>query len=250
MKYFNLLPENDCEFFVQKLFNLQDYWIGRTKETTKGGLFTIGMASYLDGSEFDNDSEDLKKYNKVLRDNFSPLYKIVEEFLSKEYRCDVRLTDKNAPLPGFHIYLPNDAFLLKNYYPQAHADIQYKYIFKDKGIAPEEIISCTLSLIVPPTGSGLEIWENLFDLSPSEVDHIDFGKQDMFDAYNPHTNFQRNLSRTLSTSPDFVEYSNGGLIVHDGLQFHRPIIKTSVGSPRITMQIHGVRFGNEIELFW
>jgi len=250
LRYSKLLAKEDCDFFVEKLFGLQKHWIKRTTEVSSGGLYTLGMASYLDGSTFDKSIDKIAEQNKVLKENFSPLFKIVRDLLSHIYGCKTYLgseSNEYVTLPGFHIYLPTDAFKLKNYYPYPHIDAQYKYIFDGKGICPEQVVACTTSLRVPPKDSGLEVWTNSLPISPDELDDVDSSERSVWD---PKTNTQRNFCEALSTGPDFVEYSDGGIAVHDGLQFHRPVIMTTDDCPRITLQMHGIKLNDGIQLFW
>ena len=115
-----------------------------------------------------------------------------------------------AALPGFHIHLPHPTFAAD--VASVHRDLQFMKVFPQHTFEPDQVITFTLPLSLPP-GSGLKVWEG------------------------------ENVS--------LHRYRLGQMVVHDGLCQHQAILHPEPSAtPRIMLQGHGVCLNDELLLYW
>lgn len=243
--YIPVLTSKECEVYLKKIYSLKSNWIGRNKDLP---FYTLGMAAYLDGPT--NEYFNLEKrtiYNRVLNDNFSELYNTLKHKLSIFLRTPCELYDKSS-IPGFHIYmnhlgLKDSKFV---HQPTPHLDIQFKYVFPEKGIKQEDFISFTLCLSCPE-GCGLNIWEPEIQLPEDVLDGL---TEKSFIDCGPYNPLSQYLAQSIYKKPTlFIPYKIGGMAIHNGVFYHYPVLMATK-IPRITLQGHGVKKDGKFLLFW
>jgi hypothetical protein len=210
----DLLDERECTELTSRVMQLSAHWRRRNPHTP---FFTLGLASYIDGVEGDRPYRDealRKENNALIGENFAPLLATVAEALGTYFGMPVELA-RHAAWPGFHVFLPHPVFSLP--VASVHRDLQYLQAFPDRDPGQGDVFSFTLP-VSTPSGSGLNLWPGC---------------------------------QSASGTPEFVPYSNGQLLVHDGLSVHQAVLQSSGEVPRITLQGHGIKTNNEfIELYW
>jgi hypothetical protein len=148
-----ILDEASSEECVLQVLLLRRYWQSRY---AKAPFFTLGLASYLDchlGACAYRDRTLRHSNNELLMTHFGPLLTLMAEALGDHVGHPAHLAVEDAAVPGFHIYMPDQAFALP--VASVHQDYQYRSVFPE--ITPEQTISFTLA-ISAPQGSGLNIW--------------------------------------------------------------------------------------------
>ena len=211
-----ILTPQSCEFWTKQVFLAQKHWTRRHPNTP---FFTLGMAAYLDGKQANNKDASTALYrqrilrdasNNLLQAQFSPLYQQLCQRMSEIFGMPALLIPTQAALPGFHIHLPHPAFAED--VASIHRDLQFHQVFPNTSFEPEEVITFTLPISLPPD-SGLNLW-----------------RED-----------QKN----------FYPYKLGQVVIHSGLLTHQAVLRCAgTVPPRIALQGHGVIRGPELALYW
>ncbi|MEQ9006804.1 MAG: hypothetical protein RLP12_02895, partial [Ekhidna sp.] len=161
-KTLSVLDEAECQKWSQQVMDLKHVGIHRQKGLH--GFWTLGRASYLDGTSAHGDGIS---ENEVIAQNFGPLLSQVTEVLEKELGRSA-YTCRDFALPGFHIYQGNEVFPTGLAYGgSVHLDkphIQAEFKFEI-----EDVISFTLPLRLPEKGAGLNYWDAIPDFLVDEV---------------------------------------------------------------------------------
>lgn len=224
-----VLSPAEADGIVQQLFRLRSHWIMRNLYAP---FYTLGAASYMDaiGATAWRYKAWTPDQNKVLRENFAPLYdrvlRAIEQWTGEraQYAADLAL-------PGFHIYLSSPLF--EKPIASIHFDSQFNLHQWPTDADLENPISFTLSVALPKTGGGLITW----DLPKSEV----AGKT-----------INQVAAMTRAHASEFHPYAVGHIAAHSGNLLHRaaPSRELSADDMRITLQGHGVRVNGTWQLYW
>lgn len=192
-----ILSRRECIYFTKKIKKHFLFWKNRNLV-----LSTLGIASYLDGNNFEYYKKQYLKSNKFLKENYGDLYKIILKYFQSKVSNGINVKYKFA-LPGFHIFKCNQIFSLP--VASKHIDLQFQKLkFNNiKNIDFENTLSFTLCLELPKSGGGLYIYEN--------------GKQK-------------------------VNYKRGYIVCHHGKTPHMiaPSTYTTDNEYRISLQGHGI----------
>ena len=216
LEQFDVLAPEACAHWAQQVMALRRQWTARHARLP---FYTLGLAAYLDAVS-DGSSRGLppsyhstvlrQHNNQVLSQHFEALLDINRRALSQHLQRPARYVPTQAALPGFHIHLPHPAFAAE--VASVHRDLQFMKVFPQQDFQPDQVITFTLPLSLPP-GSGLQIWD-------------DAG---------------------ASVHP----YQLGQMVVHDGLHQHQAVLHpTPSDVPRIMLQGHGVLLHDELLLYW
>jgi hypothetical protein len=211
-----VLTPQSCEYWTNQVFLAQEHWTRRHPHTP---FFTFGMAAYLDDKEANHQAASTSLYrqrilrdhsNSLLQSKFAPLYKELCLRMSETFGMAAHLIPSQAALPGFHIHLPHPAFAED--VASIHRDLQFHRVFPDTSFTPDQVITFTLPISLPPD-SGLNLWQD---------DH----------KY-------------------FYPYKPGQMVIHSGLQTHQAVLRCAgTVPPRIALQGHGVLRDQELALYW
>ena len=208
-----LLNPNECDEVVDKIYELEKYWIKRSPVQ-----YTLGLAAYMDCGLETRDyfnTTKLENNNVLLKACFNHLYDQVIFFLGDLLGTRVCLYDK-AAYPGFHIYPPSSIWSGVNL-AAIHKDIQFKDVFPEEKCTKQNLTTFTLSLKLPEeeSPSGVNFWPN--------------GKKE---------------------KKEFIRYQEGHIAVHNGLTTHQAVIGSCLKRPRMTLQGHGFTSKGETLLYW
>jgi hypothetical protein len=242
---FQMLNQEECDSYLDKIHSLKNHWIQRSAK--KLPFFTLGMAAYQDRKGEYHNLKKRARYNKILHENFSELYGKLIPTLSKILKAPVEIYDK-VSIPGFHIYMPHKELKDSKSVHQStpHLDTQFRVVFKEKGIKPEDFVSFTLALQCSKK-SGLNLWEPKIKLPKNVLDEV---TEDTFGFYFGTSKLSRYIEQAMFEKPTtFLKYKPGSLAVHQGIYFHYPVLGTGL-VPRITLQGHGVKKKGKFLLFW
>lgn len=214
-----VMDEAGCEDWVLAVLLQERHWCRRHPEVP---FHTLGLAAYLDAGALAGQgyhrAEVRERNNALLALHFRPLLDLVAASLRPLLGAPARLAGTEAALPGFHIYLPHPA--LGGPVASVHRDLQYRDAFPAAAPGPGDVFSFTLPLC-NPAGSGLSVWPGVTD---------------------PRAG--------AAAAPEFHPYRPGEIVVHDGLGIHQAVLCCDQGSPRISLQGHGLRVGGEFLLYW
>lgn len=222
-----LMTATDCQDLVRRVLALEEYWTPRSQS----GFYSLGAASYLDAR--DNHALYLataRRTNGLLASRFADLYArligFFEDFLGEPVEIDA-----THAAPGFHVFvLQARSGGGDNAALRAHFDLQWMLAYP--GMVPDATLSFTLLIAEPGAGASLAVWNLRYQDPQSHVR----SSQDYAAAHPPQT----------------VAYAPGMLVLHDGLILHA-IGRLTAGARRghrITLQGHGVRFGQRWLLYW
>ncbi|HEY9724033.1 MAG TPA: hypothetical protein V6D47_18670 [Oscillatoriaceae cyanobacterium] len=220
-----LLSEADCAAACAQVHALQPYWVARHPEAP---FYTLGAASYLDGSAGNRYAALATRLNPHLDSAFAPLYARVCATLAARLGEPVQLAGTHAR-PGFHVFLAHEAFARP--VARLHCDLQHELLPWDGAI--ESTLSFTLPVALPASGGGMEVWA------------IDT------DAWLALELPERKAALTTLPRRD-VTYTLGTLALHSGRLLHRiaPSAEVAPQDERITLQGHGVRIAGTWHLYW
>ncbi len=239
-----VLSAQECNIYLQKINKLRNDWIQRS---SKVPFYTLGMAGYLDGPDQTYYNIERRiKFNKLILDNFKDLQDKICYILTRLFNIQTELYD-NCSIPGFHIYLPSD--LLKTaanaHGNTPHMDLQFKYVFPEKGFKQNDFISFTLALSCG-VASGLNIWKPDIELPENVLDIV--GEKSVVNqtGNNPLSKY---MAQSIYQKPKFIKYNVGSMFIHNGIFFHYPVLDAEK-TPRITLQGHGIKKNNKLLLFW
>lgn len=230
-----VLTKSACDVVVEKLHAHEAHWTRRQALEDQAHLFyTLGAATYLDAP----DSYDAlaARTNPVLRENFGELYDSVANAIANHTGHPAILSDKLG-LPGFHIFRGD---------PRVPPGLMFGgTIHMDKPherhgfpLTLDGTLSLTLPLCIPAEGAGMYFWQNVPDrqLTGPKVPH----------------DMSHEQVAWFDTHKQFVGYTVGALILHDGLTVHQLANpgRTTADEWRISLQGHGVLSDGRWELFF
>lgn len=224
-----------CEDLVARLMALSADWTGRQALDNQVHRFhTLGAATYLDSPSVY--SERARHANPLLRKNFADLHEAVCHAITAQTGYPCTLTD-NLGLPGFHIFRGDH---------RAPPGLMYGgTIHMDKPHERHDFpgpidgtLSLTLPVSIPRSGAGMYFWKDIpedlltgpktpHDMSPTQLQWFDTHKQ-------------------------FVGYTAGEMVLHDGLTVHQLANPGATDSKdlRVSLQGHGVLCDGAWELFF
>ena len=238
-----LFDADDCAALVERLFDLEGFWIERHPSLP---FHTLGATNYYDITA--NPARPYERlarqYNPFLLNNFGGIYAALTAALARRLEAPVQFHE-GAALPGFHIFGADPVFT-----PSPQHDITHAQWFerRDGNAFPgnpihvdtahrplglqEPTLSCTLSLRLPSTGAGLKVWPLL------EEHGRGLTQPQLMDLLN-------------RTPARYAPYTVGTLFVHSGDWYHQARgLPYLPGEYRITLQGHGVRMDGRWHLFW
>ena len=241
MKKIQILTSDSCKEIAETVNELKDHWISRHDF----GFYSLGAAAYLDappqktiemfelaGPAENQYMENVARYNGLLWEHFSELYKIVKDALSTIFDSDVEYAVDKA-LPGFHIFNHNIAHA-KSSAHVPHYDGQYEGLDWGQEVTGlnAKTFSFTLPIKLPVVGGGIYFWpvqlEEVLQLSKSDA-----------------------LNLVKAAKSQRVSYSPGELVCHPGHQLHRIAPWKSVPEDqRMTLQGHGLYLDGCWQLYW
>jgi hypothetical protein len=211
-----MLTPAACDSWTQQVLACQAQWTRRHPDVP---FYTLGMAAYLDCKSSAQAAPGAALYRqRILRDasnamlmaQFEPLYQSLCQCIARLYGMPATLASEHAALPGFHIHLPHPSFA--GDVASIHRDLQFQQVFPNESLQPEQVITFTLPISLPP-GAGLYLWQQ-------EV-------------------------------KTFHPYAQGQLVIHSGLCTHQAVLRCAGDvPPRIAFQGHGVLRDNGIALYW
>lgn len=210
------------------MFALKPLWNGFGKDSAYPYFYTLGAASYLDGTQPDVYAAKVKKSNDVMQIQFADLYHQLKQTLADFLKCESSqlIFEPGVALPGFHIYprkSPNGGVI--------HVDAQiHQTPWKNPSeLNFQEAWSMTLALQLPKSGGGLRYWPTLNDRSLQEM------KSKMTDI--------ELRQECEKLAPVQVPYDIGTLYLFHPRLVHQimPNIQVEDGEARVTLQAHAVR---------
>ena len=234
-----LLSTQDCVHHSKTVWAAREHWRAQHPSNT---FFTLGASPYdVDRSMRDYALyyERAAVYNLYLADRFAQLYKALATALHTLTDLAIAFPTTLA-YPGFHIWLA-DGIPTDDNPAHKHVDRHYLgYQWPVKEPLELEQISFTLCLRKPSLGAGLTVWDITAD--------------DLARAYESGaiTDAAQLDEAAKAVRCDRYLYEDGTLTVHSGKYLHQvtPVSHTLPDDERITLQGHGVKVGQQLELFW
>ena len=228
----NILAPSDCARVRAVVYELRHLWIPRNRQFP---FFTLAAASYLDAAAPGSCDAYCRKAaasNALLREQLGWLYDSVLEALSHHLGAPATHCEPYA-LPGFHIFLAHEFF--RTSVASVHCDLQYQLLEwgPPEAVDFERPLSFTLSISLPRSGAGLNIW----DLTQGEI--------------APLSSWQRQ-ALIDTRRKTHVPYETGGMILHSGHSVHQiaPMAKAEPGEERITLQGHAIQRSGVWQVYW
>jgi hypothetical protein len=226
-----LFDEAECAEIGRQVMALEPMWTRRNEWVP---FYTVGSASYLDcrnaaarAAYLARAAED----NPLLRARFGWAYERLASALAESLGEPVEYAPAFA-LPGFHVFQP--CMVFEQPFASVHLDLQYRLLdWEDASPDFTRPLSFTVAIALPATGGGLQSWDlHLDDIGPRKDDEI--------------TRYAKRVD------PSFHPYRLGWLNRHSGHLVHRiaPMTFDEAGTPRITLQGHGVCCGGTWRLYW
>lgn len=220
-----LLDQEECRRALAAIDRLRPEWEPRSAAAP---FFTLGAAAYLDGGG-ERYRHKATVLNRLLAAEFGWLLDRVAAAVGRAAGARTCWLE-GAALPGFHIYL--DSPLFAQPVASVHLDRQQYQIDVSRLHAPDlsAPLSFTLSLQLPSSGAGLNVW-NIHESARAGAAAV---------------------AAAGAAEPAFQPYRAGTLLVHDGNAVHQAVISRGMGQSerRITLQGHAVRDGPEVHLYW
>jgi hypothetical protein len=228
---YDFLTEEECSVVREKVFDLRSYWLNR------GGyfeypFFSLGTASYMDAV---NDPQyyyqACKKTNIIIKENFSDLLNKLALFLEEKLGKPTLFHPRMA-LPGFHIFLSDEIFEIP--IASRHVDLQYQLLdWGELKFDHKDCISFTVYIRMPSAGSGLYLWDYLFE--------------DLEDMYD-----QDRQDKLSKEEFEYRQFKKGQLVIHDGLHYHQIAAMENVqeSDERISLQGHAILSNGIYYLYW
>jgi hypothetical protein len=214
---------------VASVLSLKEHWL-RRPET---GVYTLGIASYLDGVQVRDDASRVSANNDFLKTHFSEAFGILLSFLRSYLGREARFSDA-LPLPGFHIFDVN-TIVVGETNLRPHFDLQFElWRFPD---AVSEVASVTVPIQVPSGGASFEYWP---------VEYEEFQELLRLGTVSDLAGVERLYPVHQ------VWYIPGRPCVHRGLPLHRigPSRYVSPSDHRITLQGHAVHLPGGWTAYW
>jgi hypothetical protein len=249
-----LLTGAQCDTLVERLFDLEAFWISRHPRLP---FHTLGATNYYDitANPARPYARLARQYNPFLLEHFADLYATLFAALGEQLRQPVAFL-ADAALPGFHLFGAHSEFTAHAEHDVLHSDwfrrrdgtgfpgnpIHVDTAHLALGLVADaksrrdcdtlDTLSFTLPLRVPDEGAGMKLWP--FGLNA--LRHLDDEEQ-------------RKTLRACETR--HVAYRPGTLFVHSGNHFHQACgFPVMPGQYRITLQGHGVWLDRVWRLFW
>lgn len=226
-----LFDDSECAAIGERVLALEPRWTRRNQWVP---FYTLGGASYLDARSAAGRAAYLARAaddNALLRETFGWAYERLAATLAASLGEPVAYHPAFA-LPGFHVFLPCAVF--ESPFASVHRDLQYRLLdWTGTGADFTNPLSVTVAVALPAAGGGLQMW----NLHHDEI------------ADGTEQEVQRFAARV---PPAFHPYRVGWLNRHSGHLVHRiaPMTFDGSGSPRITLQGHGVRCDGIWQLYW
>ena len=218
-----LLSQAECAGIYDTVMRLEPSWIERSARS----FYTLGLATYLDGAANKRDKETQQQINLILSRNFPILYERIGCFFQEILGS--ALFDFDQPLPGFHIfYRHGGAAPDMDFAKRSHFDLQWQQAYP--GRIHFGTLSFTLLIRAPVGGAGMAYWNARFD-SVSNV-----GKPAR--AY------------ALTRPSLHLDYTEGALVLHDGLTLHAIGGGGRESGYRVTLQGHCINLDGAWYLYW
>ncbi len=234
-----VLGVTECRRVWDLLLQNQRHWTERPIPGAGAGVFhTLGRASYIDVSGSADPERDyygaLVGTNAVMRRHFTWLLDRVRVVLAEVLGAPVGYVDGLA-LPGFHLFDQETMGTPRN--ARAHFDLQYAALRFPVAPDPGPVLSFTLPIVLPAGGGGLDVWN---------ITHDEYQRDGLDRDYAAPDEFIKGRRKRT------VRYRPGRMVVQRKHILHRI---AAVGSPRptgrrVTLQGHGLQFGQGWGLYW
>ena len=224
-----------CAEICDRLQAVSRHWTPRKALENQEHVFhTLGAATYLDPPS-DYDARK-RADNPVLREAFADLYEAVTDTVSSATGRPARLAD-GLGLPGFHIFKgeprvpPGLMFGGTIHMDKPHE--RHTFPFEIAGT-----LSLTLLLAIPDCGAGMYYWPEV----PTDI---------LTGPKAPHA-MSPDQYRWFDANKQFVEYTLGEMVLHDGLTVHQLANPgtTRTDEYRVSLQGHGVLGDDAWHLFF
>jgi len=242
------LSLEECVDVRRRLFDLKEFWIDRSRALSPFDdvpFYCLGVASYIDcirpGEShlyFDN----AKITNKILRDNFSDLYKRIEEVINEKFSCKVKYIDDFA-LPGFQIYLAD--WFFEDFMGPKHCDFHHYLLDWNRygvNFNPADNLSFTASIKLPKSGGGLYMWDATYDYETERLKEL---------SYEEHRSQMYNIELP-DEERTYFKYETGKIFFHSGNRYHQVAETKEMENDdeRLTLQGHAVKDKDTYYIFW
>lgn len=219
----------DCKYFSKKIFNLRKEW----KRKELNFFYTLGSPLYQAPKCIQDYFEEAKIYNHLILSNFSDLYGLILDVLSRELNLKLSYFYPLS-IPGFHIFEFNNNSQYHGGGP--HFDLSYqslKCMHQDLIFAGKNI-TFTLPLELPKQGSGIEIWDFHY------FDRLSSGREESLFS----------IAKRLQSK--YYDYKLGFLSIYSGFFLHQIPSHYHVGDGdnRITLQGHCANINGDWIVFW
>jgi len=265
IKLVKVLEQDELKCCKEKIFSLEKFL---TKREGFEEFDTLGAATYLDygnehygvyNSDVDYDNtkyEEIKNIlNPILLENFSWLYKKLLPILTHELKTECIIEEKSKlAYPGFHLFYPFE-YCDEPYCP-VHLDSQFNYhlesLDKIYNKVEEDVITFTLSILLPKSGAGLYYWplekinSTVEEASNFYIDIIDEGEKLLKEGIS-RKEYEEKIK------PNYLEYKEGymslfkGHLLHQIAPWKQPIYPDE---ERITLQGHGIKCDGKYIIYW
>jgi hypothetical protein len=233
-----------CSQACAEVYAARPRWIRRVLNE-QPPFYTLGKASYFDLGFAAAPIEDYLAAADVVRSSTGVAVNAIFEDV-RDALCDVLGAPVHyppeLPSPGFHIYIgraipQDDCAVRRQDCGSCHFDLQHGYVPWSRWYADVDTtksVSFTLPINLPAAGGGLKIWKSLTLGEIGPLKDFDFG------------------GRAHTTSSEFLRYTVGHLVLHDGHVLHQGagVSPISVTDERITLQGHGVWADGAWRLYW
>lgn len=228
----SVLTADQAARAADQVHALRAYWVQRHATQP---FFTLGTAAYLDArdGQFARYEAMVRGSNAMLREHFGWLLDRFRECVSEQVGEEV-VFDARLALPGFHIFLFDEAFRRSG--ASVHYDKQYEHIDWSRIGTPDTDVqlSLTLSIRLPAGGGGLLVWN---------INRIAIEKMAVED---------RIVHSRANRVATFEPYAVGTCAIHSGHQLHQigPASHLRPGDERITLQAHALPVAGTWVLYW
>ncbi len=216
----DFLTPQEARVVRDKIHELRPMW---SKQAAQAQFYLLGTSAYIEGQTQGGLKYTFaaKRTNPLLESHFGDLYERLRAALEASLGEPVRYSAKHA-LPGFHVFLDDPTFSLP--VCKIHIDLPYDQVDWPswEEIDRTQTLSFTLSIALPESGAGLNIWEQI----PPADARVGASLEE----------------QTKGLEPTFHRYAVGRMVLHDGHSVHQIApFKTAPGEERTTLQGHAVR---------
>jgi hypothetical protein len=223
-----IFSESECAQIREKVHELRHLWISRN---TLVPFYTLGAASYLDGVFLTVYLDLAKKFNNILKEEFSWMYTRLFEVLENHLQAPIVHAERFA-VPGFHVLLSHRAF--EGSFAAFHFDLQYDFLYRNNASADlSRPFSFTVAIAIPKSGASMTVCElqhsEVKDLPPAAVMEI-----------------------SKERKQNLVAYKTGTMVTHSGHFLHKlsPIPDIQPTDERITLQGHAICCDGKWQIYW